>query len=107
MMGSPNKTSKLKVIPGGKKNRQVQGSEVKEYVYSKISFNLCENIYEKIDSIVGDAWISSKDYINKYDIIDDLEQLEDAGILLPYNRREELVSLIFEYLETEGYIAEV
>jgi len=87
------------------KKVDVEGEKVHAYVRERLSFPLPEFIYEKIDRIVGDMWNSTGLEIHYDACVEALRGLEKDDIFLPYSRRDEIMKLIFEYLEQEGHIS--
>jgi hypothetical protein len=82
----------------------IDAAKVWEYVLPRLDFPLPEFISREIDSIIGDIWNASENEIEFYDCVNALERLKQKDILIPPARREKIVSLIFEYLEQNGYL---
>ena len=82
----------------------IDAAKVWEYVMPRLDFPLPDFISREIDSIIGDIWNASENEIEFYDCVNALERLTQKDILIPPARREKIVSLIFEYLEQNGYL---
>ena len=82
----------------------IDAAKVWAYVLPRLDFPLPEFISREIDSIIGDIWNASESEIDFYDCVNALESLQNKDILIPPARREKIVSLIFEYLEKNGFL---
>jgi len=74
------------------------------YVTPRLGFPLPDFISREIDSAIGKVWSASESEIDFYDCVSALESLQEKDIMIPPARREKIVSLIFEYLESKGYL---
>jgi hypothetical protein len=83
---------------------RIDAVKIWEYVLPRLDFPLPEFISREIDTIIGDIWNASETEIDFYDCVNALESLRGKDILIPAARREKIVSLIFEYLEKNGYL---
>ena len=84
----------------------VDGLKIKKYVYSHISFNLPEHIYDQVDSIMAEFW-ESTDHgccIFAEDFEEQLCKLVNYDIILGNTHIRCLSSLIMEALQAHGYI---
>ncbi|MBI2722799.1 MAG: agmatine deiminase family protein [Bacteroidetes bacterium] len=96
-----------KVISIHKESVGVDGTEVKNYVFEKISFPLTESIYVNIDDAIGDFWdsVESKGFFNVSEIKDAVSsKLKAEKILIGDERSSEIVDLVFEKLLSLGVI---
>jgi hypothetical protein len=82
----------------------VDSAKVWEYVIPRLDFPLPEFIASEIDAAFGEIWNSSENDIDFYDCVTALEALQRHDILIPLARREKIVSLVFEYLENNGFL---
>lgn len=82
----------------------IDAAKVWAYVLPRLDFPLPDFISREIDSIMGDIWNASESEIDFYNCVHALESLRNRDILIPPARREKIVALIFEYLETNGYL---
>ena len=82
----------------------IDAVKIWEYVLPRLDFPLPDFISREIDTIIGDIWNASESEIDFYDCVNALESLRGKDILIPSGRREKIVSLIFEYLENNGYL---
>ena len=82
----------------------IDAAKVWAHVLPRLDFPLPEFISREIDSIIGDIWNASESEIDFYDCVNALELLQNKDILIPPARREKIVSLIFEYLEKNGFL---
>ena len=82
----------------------IDSAKVWAYVMPRLGFPLPDFISREIDSIIGEIWNASETDIDFYDCVSALETLKGKDILIPPARREKIVSLIFEYLEQNGYL---
>ena len=85
----------------------IDSAKVWEYVLPRLDFPLPEFISREIDRIIGDIWNESDREIDFYECVNALESLAAKDIMIPAGRRERIVTLIFEYLENNGYLYEV
>jgi hypothetical protein len=85
----------------------IDAAKVWEYVLPRLDFPLPEFISREIDSLIGDIWNRADKEIEFYDCVNVLEGLQEKDILIPPARREKIVSLIFEYLEQNGFLFRV
>ncbi len=85
----------------------IDTERVWEYVLPRLDFPLPEFISREIDTIIGDIWNASDSEIDFYDCVSALEGLQGKDIMIPAARRERIVSLIFEFLEKNGYLYRV
>jgi hypothetical protein len=83
---------------------RIESAKVWEYVLPRLDFPLPEFISREIDVIIGDIWNASESEIDFYDCVNALEALQGKDILIPSARQEKIVSLIFEFLEKNGYL---
>ncbi len=81
----------------------IDAAKIWEYVLPRLDFPLPDFISREIDTAIGDIWNASENEIDFYDCVNALESLRGKDILIPSTRREKIVSLIFEYLEKNGY----
>jgi len=77
---------------------EIDAKKVWAYVLPRLDFPLPEFICSEIDRIVSEIWNASDKEINFHDCVEALRSLEAKDIMIPYARRETIVSLIFEYL---------
>jgi hypothetical protein len=82
----------------------VDSAKVWEYVIPRLDFPLPDFIAGEIDTVFGEVWNSSESEIDFYECVAALESLQKHDILIPLARRESIVSLVFEYLEKNGYL---
>jgi hypothetical protein len=82
----------------------IDAARVWEYVLPRLDFPLPDFISHEIDIIIGDIWNASDNEIDFYDCVSALESLQGKDIMIPAARRERIVSLIFEFLEKNGYL---
>jgi len=82
----------------------IDAAKVWEYVLPRLGFPLPDFISREIDTIIGAVWNASESEIDFYDCVNALESLRTKDILIPAARRETIVSLMFEYLEKNGYL---
>jgi hypothetical protein len=85
----------------------IDAAKVWAYVRPRLDFPLPDFISREIDSIIGDIWNASETEIEFYDCVNALELLRNKDIMIPPARREKIVSLIFEYLEKNGFLYQV
>lgn len=83
---------------------RIDPAKIWGYVLPRLDFPLPDFISREIDTIIGDVWNASESEIDFYDCVNALESLRGKDILIPAGRREKIVSLIFEYLEKNGYL---
>jgi hypothetical protein len=83
---------------------RIDAAKVWEYVLPRLGFPLPDFISREIDTIIGEVWNASESEIDFYDCVNALETLRAKDILIPGARREAIVSLMFEYLEKNGYL---
>ena len=79
-------------------------AKVWAYVTPRLGFPLPEFISREIDSAIRGVWSASESEIDFHDCVSALESLQAKDIMIPPARREKIVSLIFEYLESKGYL---
>lgn len=87
----------------------IDGSEIMEYVYNRISFPLSRDIYSTIDELFAETWNHMKpgDYIEEFGITESIHNiLKEKGLLLSRIRTSEVISLMLDFL-TEGGHADV
>ena len=82
---------------------RIDAVKVWEYVLPRLGFPLPDFISREIDTIIGEVWNASDSEIDFYDCVSALETLGAKDILIPPARREKIVSLMFEYLEKNGF----
>jgi hypothetical protein len=85
-------------------SRVIDAAKVWEYVLPKLDFPLPDFITREIDSLIGDIWSSSGSVVDFSACVEALEALQAKDILIPERRRETIVSLVFEFLEKNGFI---
>jgi hypothetical protein len=85
----------------------LEAAKVWEYVLPRLEFPLPEFITREIDSLIGDIWNASETEIDYDECVGALESLRSRDIMIPAGRREKIVSLIFEFLEHNGFIDRV
>lgn len=97
-----------KIIRFGKNRderpRVVDAAKVWEYVLPRLGFPLPEFISQEIDRIIGELWNGHDAEISLHRCVEALTELENRDILIPEARRERIVTLMFEYLESEGFL---
>lgn len=84
----------------------IDGSDIMEYVYSRISFPLSREIYSTIDELFAETWNHMKpgDYIEEMGITGSIhEALKDKDFLLSRARTNEIISLMLDFLTEEGH----
>ena len=82
----------------------IDSSKVWAYVMPRLGFPLPDFITREIDAIVGEIWNATESDIDFYDCVNALQSLTTRDIMIPPARQEKIVSLIFEYLEQNGYL---
>ena len=82
----------------------IDAAKVWQYVLPRLGFPLPDFISDEIDRIIGEIWNASDGEINYYDCVSALDSLANHDIMIPLARRERIVSLVFEYLERNGFI---
>jgi hypothetical protein len=83
---------------------RIDTAKVWEYVLPRLDFPLPDFISREIDTIIGEVWNASESEIDFYDCVNALESLRAKDILIPSARKEMIVSLMFEYLEKNGFL---
>jgi hypothetical protein len=84
----------------------IDGSDILEYVYSRISFPLSRDTYAAIDDLFADMWnhMQPGDFIEEMGITGSIhEALKNRGMLLSRSRTSEIVSLMLDFLTEEGH----
>jgi hypothetical protein len=82
----------------------VDSAKVWEYVIPRLDFPLPDFIAGEIDDVFEEIWNSSENDVDFYECVAALESLQEHDILIPQARRETIVSLVFEYLEQNGFL---
>lgn len=85
---------------------EIDGEEIMDYVYTRISFPLQEHIYEMIDNFFADAWnrMQTGETIIPSSLIQELGvELKNQGILLTESRTREVVELMLDFLSENGH----
>ncbi len=97
----------LRFDTGGREfPRNIDAARVWEYVLPRLGFPLPGFISREIDRIIGRIWNTSDAEINFSECVDALESLARRDIMIPETRREKIVTLIFEFLEKNGFLYE-
>jgi hypothetical protein len=82
----------------------VDSAKVWDYVIPRLDFPLPDFLAREIDAVFGEIWNSSENDIDFYECVAALESLQEHDILIPLQRREQIVDLVFEYLEKNGFL---
>jgi hypothetical protein len=84
----------------------IDAVKVWHYVLPRLGFPLPDFISDEIDRVIGEIWNSSNGELSYHACVDALEALARRDIMIPLQRREKIVALVFEYLAKNGYISE-
>lgn len=87
--------------------RNIDAAKVWDYVLPRLDFPLPDFITREIDSLIGDIWNASGSEVDFSDCVEALASLQAKDILIPEARREAIVSLVFEFLERQGFIERI
>ena len=90
---------------------EIKSSKVKVAVYSRIDFDLPEDLWDKIDDLFAECW---NDVIGLRGAIyeNQIEQyiyngLKKEKIIFPYDKVSKIVGIIFDYIKmTGGFLKE-
>ncbi len=87
----------------------VDGRDIKKYVYDHIDFKLPESTYLVIDEIFGDLWNNSPagSGFDFYQMVDALYGLYDHDILLGDHHIHCIAMYVVEALEQFGHLRKV
>lgn len=87
----------------------IDGDDIRNYVYSRIDFQLPESTYILIDNIFADLWnnIPTGGRFDFFDLVDALYGLYDHGVLLGDNHIHEIAMNVVEALEEMGHLTKL
>ena len=88
------------------KKNEVDGSDIKEYVYDKLDIDLPIEAYIHIDLVMYEIWTDkSRDgIVHKDEVVEMIiERFKKEKIMIGYCNVYRIVEMIFEGLEKLGY----
>jgi hypothetical protein len=95
----------LKFSPGRDESpARIDAARVWEYVRPRLDFPLPDFITKEIDRVIGEIWNESEAEMDFHECVNALQTLQGRDIMIPFARRELIVTLIFEFLERHGYL---
>ena len=84
----------------------IDRDRVKVAVYNRIKFELTTAIWEAIDTAFGDYWndvIGFGNYVGFEETVNYIDnQLKKKKIMFSYDKLEDIVNIIYDYIEMTG-----